>query len=588
MNTESKQCQNCHNQFVIEPEDFQFYEKIKVPAPTWCPQCRTIRRFVFKNDLNLFRAQHAVTGKEIFSTYPAASGLKLYDHDYWWSDAWDPMRYGRDYDFSRPFFEQFKELLSEVPWAARSIWHLEGSDYCNNASRLKNCYLCFDCDESEDCFYGVGFRHSKNSLDFAQANYLESCYELFSCDRCYRTFFSVESDDCLDVWFSRECYNCKNCFGCINLRHKQYYIWNKPYSKEEYGARLADFNLGSARALNEMKERVRNFWLRFPVKWMHGTHNENVVGEYVYHAKNVKYCYQSDKGVQDLKYCQRVVNGVSTSYDYTHWGDNSELMYEAVTCGENCRNVRFCFECWPACQDLEYSMSCHASTNLFGCTGLKKKQYCILNKQYSREEFFVLRKKIIAQMDAMPYVDARGRVYRYGEFFPPDFSPLAYNEALAQEFFPLTEQGAREQGFFWRELPHREFETTLRATDLTDHIRDATGDMCKEIISCLGCSRAYRILAHEFEFYKRFGLPLPRLCHVCRYTERVKLRNPLKWHRRPCMCLSAGSASEDNVYKNTASHFHGSNHCPNEFETSYAPERPEIVYCEACYNAEVV
>ena len=39
-------------------------------------------------------------------------------------------------------------------------------------------------------------------------------------------------------------------------------------------------------------------------------------------------------------------------------------------------------------------------------------------------------------------------------------------------------------------------------------------------------------------------------------------------------------------YQNTAKHQHDGQ-CPNEFETSYAPERPEIVYCEACYNAEV-
>ena len=31
----------------------------------------------------------------------------------------------------------------------------------------------------------------------------------------------------------------------------------------------------------------------------------------------------------------------------------------------------------------------------------------------------------------------------------------------------------------------------------------------------------------------------------------------------------------------------GGGKCTNEFETSYAPERPEIVYCESCYQKEV-
>lgn len=36
---ETKTCQNCKTRFTIEPEDFVFYEKIGVPAPTFCPEC---------------------------------------------------------------------------------------------------------------------------------------------------------------------------------------------------------------------------------------------------------------------------------------------------------------------------------------------------------------------------------------------------------------------------------------------------------------------------------------------------------------------------------------------------------------------
>ncbi len=32
--SKSVKCQNCHQEFIIEPEDFDFYEKIQVPAPT--------------------------------------------------------------------------------------------------------------------------------------------------------------------------------------------------------------------------------------------------------------------------------------------------------------------------------------------------------------------------------------------------------------------------------------------------------------------------------------------------------------------------------------------------------------------------
>jgi hypothetical protein len=86
------------------------------------------------------------------------------------------------------------------------------------------------------------------------------------------------------------------------------------------------------------------------------------------------------------------------------------------------------------------------------------------------------------------------------------------------------------------------------------------------------------------------NVPLPRLCPNCRHYQRLKQRNPLKlWHRK-CMCQ--GKYGTNNLqlttYNNTVTHFHGDQPCPNEFETSYAPDRKEIVYCEQCYNAEVV
>ena len=45
MQSETKTCQNCKQDFIIESEDFNFYEKIKVPAPTLCPECSNATRF---------------------------------------------------------------------------------------------------------------------------------------------------------------------------------------------------------------------------------------------------------------------------------------------------------------------------------------------------------------------------------------------------------------------------------------------------------------------------------------------------------------------------------------------------------------
>ena len=176
-------------------------------------------------------------------------------------------------------------------------------------------------------------------------------------------------------------------------------------------------------------------------------------------------------------------------------------------------------------------------------------------------------------MDNMPYVDSNGRIYKYGEFFPFDMSPNAYNESLANDFFPLTKEQALEKGYLWRDTNLREYETTVKSADLPDSINDVTENITSEIIECADCKRAYRIIELELNYYKKMKIPLPRICHNCRFTERFKLVNPPELWPGRCMC------SQEN-------HGHAGN-CSNEFETSYAPDRPEIIYCESCYNKEV-
>lgn len=100
------------------------------------------------------------------------------------------------------------------------------------------------------------------------------------------------------------------------------------------------------------------------------------------------------------------------------------------------------------------------------------------------------------------------------------------------------------------------------------------------------CTTAFEIIQPELDFYRKMNLPLPRLCPNCRHYQRLKQRNPLKLWKRKCQC--AGVQSDNGVYRNTINHTHGQNHCENEFETTYSLDRPEIVYCEDYYKAEVV
>ena len=165
----------------------------------------------------------------------------------------------------------------------------------------------------------------------------------------------------------------------------------------------------------------------------------------------------------------------------------------------------------------------------------------------------------------------------YGEFFPPELSPFAYNETIAQEYFPLTKEQAIEKGYKWKDPETKDRpKPTIKADDLPDHIKDVKDNILDQVIECSNygsptsiisqCTGVFKIIPQELEFYRKMNLPLPRYCPNCRHYHRIQQRNPLKLYKRKCMNKG----------------------CDTEFQTTYAPDRPEIVYCEKCYLKEVV
>ena len=547
--------------------------------------CRMQRRLAFRNERRLFKGKSALSGKPIFTLYDAENSRPIYEEQEWWSDAWDPLSHGRPYDFSRPFFEQFRELLHVVPQYNRSVINIVHSEYSANAGDLKNCYLCFNANESEDSGYSNGLDYSKDCFDCSHVNKCERCLESFWLQQCYTTLFSSQCEGCAQVLFSKNCIGCSDCFGCVNLRNKKYHIFNRAYSVQEYKKQLAARNLGSHNILEETKKMARDFWKNFPVKFAQSRQNTNATGDYIFNSKNIKQGYLI-RGGENLAYCQYMqVAPNKDCYDHSVWGGGNELTYECTTCGINTYNIKFCIECWPETRNLEYCASCHSTKDCFGCVGLRNKQYCILNQQYPKEAYEELVARIKRHMADMPYTDKRGRVYAYGEFFPIEFSPFAYNDTTAQDHMVLNKEAAAREGYRWRDAAKKEYETTLDAKNIQDHISDVSDGIFNEILKCSVCGKGYRVIPPELAFYRKANIALPRSCPDCRHDARMQERNRAAFCARKCQCMAA--ASTNGAYKNTATHPHGNIPCTEVFETSYAPEQPEIVYCENCYNAEV-
>ena len=593
--SETKICQNCKNQFAIEPEDFEFYDKIKVPPPTWCPECRMVRRMQWRNERTLYKRKCDAPGhnEEIISIYHKDSPVKVYDQKYWWSDEWDPMEYRRDYDFSKPFFEQWRNLLKEMPQNNLISENSVNSDYGNFQNNNKNCYLISGGFDNENVLYANHGDLSRDSADLYYFAKLELSYENIICQNSYKLFFSQNCDNCSDSYFLYDCRNCQNCFGCAGLRNKQYYIFNKPYSKKRYETSLTNINPGNFRELIKQRELFEKIKLSYPRRFCNINKSVDSVGDNIFNCKNCKYAFDVLLGDNENgKFIFWSGATIKDVYDGTGIGVKSELLYEGVSIGLFNAKIFYSIVTRNS-HDVQYSFNCHSSSNLFACVGLRNKQYCILNKQYTKEEYEKMVPKIIKHMNSMPYTDNKGRIYKYGEFFPPELSPFSYNETIAQEYFPLTKEQALEQGYSWKDSEERNINITIKSEDLPDHIKDVKDDIVDQIIECghqgkcqEQCTTAFKIIEPELQFYRKMNLPIPRLCPNCRHYQRIKQRNPLKlWHRK-CQC--AGEKSGNGVYQNTISHFHDKEPCPNEFETSYSPDRKEIVYCEKCYQVEVV
>lgn len=597
MNTETRICQNCKREFAIEPEDFDFYKKINVPPPTWCWRCRAVRRMSFRNLRYLYERKCAATGKKIFSLLPPEAPMPPYDREYWMSDAWDAITYGRDYDFSRPFFEQIKELFNAVPYTYVFQQSLVNSDY-SMGGWLKNCYLCFDAGYSEDSGYGVTLQRSRQCYDSINFKSCELCYFGINCTDCFKTHFSRNCVSCNEVWFSQDCVGCNNCFGCTGLRNKSYYIFNEPHDKEAYLKKIDEIRLNTWSGLQRANRQAQAVFLKYPVRYQHSAQATGCTGDYIYQAAELRNCFFAGRS-QNCAHSQSIVYGpIRDSMDVTSSGDDIELDYEISCCGISAHKTFFSFDCAPI-TNSQYSITCRQVSDVFGCVGLKSKQYCILNKQYTKDEYREMIPRIIQHMNDMPYVDAWGRVYKYGEFFPPDVSPWGYNETQAYEYFPMTQEETERLGSKWHAPETKKYKVSRSASDLPETIREVSDDVVKDIIRCAhdetgshpgycgaNCATAFRIIPQELQFYRQLNLPLPRLCFNCRHVERIGWRNAPQLYKRKCMCV--GAKSSNSVYANSMTHFHGPGPCPNKFETSYAPDRSEIVYCEQCYNAEVI
>ena len=165
-------------------------------------------------------------------------------------------------------------------------------------------------------------------------------------------------------------------------------------------------------------------------------------------------------------------------------------------------------------------------------------------------------------MTQNPYTDAMGRVYPYGEYFPPEFSMFPYNDSNANRFMTKTKDEALALGFNWQDKVENMYQATIVGNDLPQSIEGLDPMIINEIIGCSNCGKGFKVVSGEFTLLQKMKMPLPAQCPKCRENKRFEKCNPPQLYNRSCA------------------------KCKADIVTAFSPETKDIVYCVGCYQQE--
>jgi hypothetical protein len=548
----------CEGEFKIEEGDIEFLKLLRVPAPNFCPTCRRIRRLSHFTRAQLFKRKcDAPNHDEIMiSIFPSECPFQVYDYEYFIGDEFDPFYFGKDYKINTSALNLLFELRKEFPipsFLNRDPSSIN-SEYSNGGRNLKNGYYVMACYEAENTWYSNLIHKSSNIMDSHNVTNSEFVYEGFYSDHLYKSFFIYYSSNCTDSIFLFDCRNCSNCFGCVNLRNKKYCVFNKQYSKDEYEEFLNSFSPISRDHISYYKEKFWNLVKELPINASRNIVVENVLGVNLRNSKNL-YDVIDAHNSENVRHAENTLTH-RDSMDVALSGGGSSLLYMSTNIGSHSTRIKFSISS-KFCTDCEFIFNCKNLNNCFMCFGLQNKSYCILNKQYSKDEYFKIVDEIKYYMlNNMEYSDGPGL----------EFSAVPYNFSTAFISFPLDNEEIKSIGGYLAKEPEINVgNLEILSTDkIPQTIEQTTNDILNNAIICEKTNRPFRIIDSELEFYRRMNLPLPSIHPVFRMEQRARLTPSGKKYEAIC------------------------NKCSKNIETVFNPEDKFNLYCDDCYKKEIL
>jgi len=420
----NKKCKLTGENFELSKEEIESYKNFSLPLPNTTFDERLRRRLAFISSGRFFDTHCDKTGDLITSVHQRNSKFPVYKLDAWLDDTFDASAYFRAYNFDRTFNEQVLELWKQVP---RPNYIARNHEDCFNINYVFDVTSCSNITIGKDlvnCHNSYFILNSRNCIDCLNLSNSENCYECTSCLGRKNLFFSNDSNKCENSYFLSNCSNCKNCIFCSDLKNAEYHIHNEKVSKGDYFKFLEELNLQNRDKLELalIKKKSLNI----------------TKSDFLYGCKSIensRFCIDSQNISNSL-----FLFNAKNCFEGIGFGNKSSNLAQFAMVGDNAKNIFNSVDCWTNVKNLEYCTNCYNSHDLLACVGMSNKSFCILNKQYTENEYKSLRKKIIDHLRSKK---------TWGEFLPPGFCGLPYNLSAAQVFMPLSRAPAKLMGFKW-------------------------------------------------------------------------------------------------------------------------------------------
>lgn len=538
-------CSETGESFEIPQDIYNLYKGLDFPLPTSAPHIRLRQQRAHIGGLELF-ARSTSEGKTIISMYDPNSSVSLLEPVTWYGDTFEGTNYPSAIDTTQAFFPQWKKFSEIVPRPA--IFNDPNSSNCSwclYELEFKNSYATYGGLGCVDVMYADMAIRANNSVDIIGLVDSEWSYESAQLVECSNATWSEYCVACLNIAFCFGCKNCTDCFGSVNIKNKKYYFLNEQLSEEEYKQKISEIDLSDADTVEYWKEKTKDLWKQGYYMAESNFKSENVLGDDLIDCKSVF-------GISMFG-SNRVYNGFDASFIKDSCDISTCTKLERSIGSTVCINGyenKMCISC-DGCMDVEYSEICISCEHCFGCIGLKRKQFCIFNVQYSEEEYWKKLDEIKSEMLT------RGE---YGQFFPYNTSMLSYNTSHADAFFPITKDEAEKLGSRWYTFPQTDTSKASPLETLPKKLSETSTEILEKQFICAESGRPFRIVKSELEFHQKMKIALPRKHPTVRRKQRYKKFLELRIYPRNC------EKCQKNVF------------------ARISPKSEAHILCDECYN----